>query len=63
MMNNKELLLRTNKFISELGVSRVAFARNVGTSSSTIYKWQDGIIELSEKILGRIDQYLKHYGF
>ena len=62
-MINEELINRVKHFINELGVSRAAFAKNVGLAAVTIYKWLGGHEDLSEKTLKRIDEYLKRYNF
>lgn len=62
-MNNEKLVERVKLFADELGVSRSAFAKNVGLSAVTIYKWLGRHEDLSEKTLKRIDEYLKRYKF
>ena len=62
-MINEELINRTKHFMNELGASRSAFAKNVGLSASTVYKWIYRSIDLSEKSLKKIDEYLKRYNF
>lgn len=60
---NMSLKERCKKFIDELGVQVAKFADNCGIGRSTYYQWQKGDIELSDKSLNKIDDYLKKYGF
>lgn len=60
---SKNLLERCEHFISELGVSKSKFCRNVQISESSYYAWRTGHLTLSEETLKRIDEYLKNYNF
>ena len=62
-MNNEVLVNRVKQFTDELGIPYSAFARNVGLSAVTIYKWISRHIDLSEKVLKRISEYLNRYNF
>jgi len=60
MDNIKE---RTLTFMSEVGVPTSAFAKNVGLSASTLYKWKIGLVKISSSALNRIDEYLSKFGY
>ena len=63
MINNNELEKRASKFLLELGIPMTAFCKNIGMSTSTIRKWKNGQLQLSEKTAKHIDEYLCKYGF
>lgn len=61
--SENEIIKRIGKFRSELGIPVTAFAKNVGISANTYYKWIHGYFSLSTSKLERIDNYLSRYGF
>ncbi len=62
-MVNVELIGRVERFIEELGVTYASFARNMGLAASTIYGWKDKRVNLSAKVMERIDHYLSKFGY
>lgn len=60
---NNTIKERTLTFMDEVGVPVSAFAKNVGLSASTLYKWRLDLIEISSPALQRIDDYLKRFGY
>ena len=54
---------RIKTFLQTLGVQTTKFADNVGIGRSTLYMWRKGEIKISERLMQKIDDYLKMYGF
>ena len=58
-----ELKERCNKMISELGITKTNFCKNIGIVYITYYDWLRDKLDLSDATKERIDRYLKKYGF
>ena len=58
-----DLRERCARFIDELGVEVTKFCKNIKLARCGYYAWRNGQLELSTATLGRIDSYLKQYGF
>lgn len=54
---------RCKHMINELGIPVTRFCQNIRLSPHSYYDWQKEKVELSEKRLSSIDEYLKKYGF
>ena len=63
MINNLQLENRITTFMTELGIPMTAFCKNIGMSTSSIRKWKNRQLQLSDAKLQHIDEYLRKYGF
>lgn len=54
---------RCEQFIKALGIKVTEFCANVGIGRTTYYIWKKGDLQLSDKTLKRIDEYLQKFGF
>ena len=52
---------RAKKFVSEIGLPIVRFARDVNLSPDTIRKWFRGDMRLRDNHVKRIDAFLRKY--
>lgn len=54
---------RAAAFLSASGVPITKFCRRLDMATSTYYRWQSGILDLSESRLKSIDSYLNQFGY
>lgn len=57
------LRTRVKSFIDELEMPITIFCRKVKLSTTSYYKWMQGVFEFSEETSDRISDYIKKYGF
>lgn len=58
-----ELYERCFRFCNELGVAVTRFCSNVGISPTTLYRWRNQEIDVSEQTQRRIADYLERFGY
>lgn len=54
---------RVQKFIDEFDMPITVFCRKIELTPDSYYKWKKGQLNLSEKTLQRISDYITKYGF
>lgn len=57
------LIDRCRNYLSELGVTKAAFCRRVDISTTALYRWWKGNLELSEKTKNRIEKIIEKAGY
>lgn len=57
------LRTRVKNFIDELEMPVTIFCRKVRLSTTSYYKWMQGIFEFSDETAERVSDYIKKYGF
>jgi len=57
------LKARARDFLLCSGVAVTKMCKRLDMATSSYYRWQRGILQLSESRLATIDQYLQQFGF
>jgi len=63
MIDNKELQVRCRMFLGVSGVPVTKMCSRLDMATSSYYRWQRGILKLSDSRLEAINQYLRQFGF
>lgn len=58
---NKNIRLKTKTFLSTFGMTQKRFSENVGYADNTISAWLTGKLDLSDKGLALIENFLEKY--
>ena len=58
-----DLKERVDRFLDALGLSKAAFCRKIKLDPSTLWKWRNGKLTLSEASLKRIEDFISSFGF
>ena len=58
-----DLKVRCEKFLLASGVPVTKMCKRLDMSTSSYYRWQRGILQLSYSRLKAIEQYLSQFGF
>ena len=62
-MEENDLILRCEKLMDEMGVSKAAFCKRVNLSTSAYYAWKSGVLKLSKETMDRISRFIERFGF
>lgn len=59
-MNLRE---RVSRYLEETGATKSALSRKVDVNMTTLWKWLDNRIDISEAIQQRLDEFISRFGF
>lgn len=54
---------RVLKFIADSGVGKTAFCNKVEISKTTLYRWLNDEIPISDSIKTRIEMFIEHFNY